>query len=187
MEEKDKYKSYLKYIFGTTVISVIILICDIYSYKLPKGVHTQIIMIIFFLAIAFIVLFNILLILVACCLLLKRSRSLESEEEFEKFKFEKKWFWMHAANFILLIITFPFEVFSWQEKIYLSQNTSVTVDLIKMYTAINLSIVFVLRSSVQEKIVRDYKQLKESLSVSISTLNLSLRSTNDLDPEEVVN
>lgn len=157
-----------------TALSDIIFLLDIYSYKLPKGIHTQMPVILWALAIIFIVIFDFLLIISACFLLFKRSRSLANDEEEEKFRIEKTWFWMHATNLVLMIITIPFEVFSWQEKIYLSRNTSIIVDLIKMFTAINLSIVFVLRASVRSKIFNDYKELKETLSVSITNLNLSI-------------
>lgn len=166
------------FIFGMTAVSVTILALDIYSFSLPF--RTQIPVVALLLVLAFMIFYDILLVLTACCLLFKRSRSLENEEEVERFQFEKKWFWMHAANLFLMIITFPFEIFSTQEKIYLSQKTAFVVDLIKMYTAINLSIVFVLRSSVQTKLFNDYKQLKQSLSTSISTLNLNFRSNSNI-------
>lgn len=165
-----------------TFASVTVLLLDVYSFKF--GFHTQIAVLLLFLAITFMLIYDFLLILAACFLLFKRSRSLESEEEERKYKFERKWFWMNAANLFLMIITLPFEVFSWQEKIYLSENTSLVVDLIKMYTAINLSIVFVLRNSVQAKIANDYRQLKETLSVSIT--NLSFWTTSRAEAEDNV-
>lgn len=156
-----------------TAISDLIILCDIYSYKFHKF-HAQILILIWAVGILFLIFIDFLMIISACFLLLKRSRSLASEEEEEKFRTEKKWFWMHAANLALMIITIPFEVISWQEKIYLSKNISIVVDLIKMFTAINLSIIFVLRASVRSKIFNDYKELKQNLTVSITNLNLAV-------------
>lgn len=162
------------FIFAMTTVSDIIFLIDIYSYKLPKRMRTQLLVLLLALTISFIVIYDLFLIITTCFLLFKRSRSLKNEEEEEKFRIEKKWFWMHAANFVLMTITLPFEVFSWQEKIYLSRNTSVMVDLIKMFTAINLSIVFVMRTSVRAKIFNDFRGLKETFGVSITNLNMNV-------------
>jgi heme/copper-type cytochrome/quinol oxidase subunit 1 len=175
-----------------TAVSDIIFLCDIYAYKLHKNTHTQLPIFFWALTMAIILIIDILTIISACFLLLKRSRSLEDDEQ-EKFKVEKNWFWMHAANLVLMIVTFPFEVVSWQEKIYLSKNTSFIVDLIKMYTAINLCIVFVLRASVRSKINKDYSRIKEALSESIMNLNKILlrnnssASANNVESDNIIN
>lgn len=145
------------------LLSVTILILDIFSYDLEF--HTKTLIICLFAFYNMILFFDVLLIIYTSYLLFKRSRSLESEEEEEKFKYEKKWFWMHASTFVLMMIIFPFEIFSWRESIYISTKCSIIVDCIKLYTAINFCIIFVLRKSVQEKLKNQYFIIKNLLFV----------------------
>lgn len=112
------------------------------------------------------------LIIYATYLLFKRSFQLETEEEQERFELERKWFWMHASTFLLMMIIFPFEVFSWRKNVYLSVKTSAMVDLIKLYTAINFCVIFVMRHSVQVKVNMQYQILKESASAKITELSV---------------
>lgn len=142
-------------------ISMSVLVLDVYSFK--HSCDMQYLVMLLFLAYAIMVIYDALIILWACFLLFRRSISDKTEEEMAKFRLEKKWFWMHASTVILMSITFPFAIISWQAKIYASFNTSTIIDVIKLLTALNFCVVFVMRNSIQARLKNQCYCVKEKL------------------------
>lgn len=170
------------------LVSITILLLDMFSNQIPFGTKTLVLCLIA--CYIFILIVAGCLIIFTSYLLFKRSREIETDEEAEKFALEKKWFWMHASTFLLVMIIFPFEIFSWRKNVYTSFKTSLIVDLIKLYTAINFCVIFVLRHSVQVKVVKQYEIIKVTASAKIIEFTVRYRRSslseeqNEEDPGE---
>lgn len=107
----------------------------------------------------FLIVFNLYFMIISAYRLLQLAKNVETSQ-LRQFNHEKKWFWMYAAFLATMIFTWIIEIYCWREEISSSLSLSLIADLIKLFSAGNIFIIFVIRKSIQELLFNKYRSLR---------------------------
>lgn len=128
------------------------------EFYLSKSVLSES-MILLLILYTYVVIADIYFMIASAYHLLQLAKTLEVSQQ-TRFNHEKEWYWMNLAFLASMIFTWVIEICCWTEKISTSLSLSVIADLTKLFTAVNIVIIFVLRRSVKELLFNNYRALK---------------------------
>lgn len=118
-----------------------------------------------FIAYAFMMIADIYFMIASAYHLFQLAKTLEISQQ-NRFNYEKKWYWMYMAFLTSMIFTWMIEILCWNDQISSSLPLSIIVDVTKLFTAVNIFIIFVMRKSVQEMLFNKYRALRGNFSNS---------------------
>lgn len=99
----------------------------------------------------------------ACYYLVKHSTSLKSSDKI-KFETEKSWFWSFLAMLPMVTVNWYTELALLDDRANTSDVPSILADLIKLLTAVNILVFFVMRENVKFLILQKYQMFQRSVS-----------------------
>lgn len=108
-----------------------------------------------------ILLSDIICLLISAFLLIKNSRKLEDSNQ-KKFFYELIWFLSILIAFAVTSITWFGEYLVWLKTTYYIFRISLSCDLIKLFGAINIFTIFIMRKNVKSKLVYRYRQIRSN-------------------------
>lgn len=82
-------------------------------------------------------------------LMMKTSEVLKKYQAV-RYQREVEWFWMHAAIFIVMMITWPFYKISYEEEASPDFIPSIFVDLIILFSGMNIFAIFAVREKTRK-------------------------------------
>lgn len=100
---------------------------------------------------------DIVLIIITAVLMLRTSKRLEVAEH-AKFKRDKKWYLILLKLFAVMLATWPIEIFSHFQ--IFNANALLTSDLIKLFSAIVLFNILLMRDEAREILYKKYRSLR---------------------------
>ena len=113
----------------------------------------------------FVIIADIYFMIASAYLLFQLAKKLEDSQQ-TRYNHEKKWYWMNLAFLACMIFTWIIEISCWNEKYSSKLSLSIIADLTKMFTAVNIFIIFVLRKSVKELFYNNYRASNRNLNIN---------------------
>lgn len=155
-----RLSTYVKIILTLSFYSICILIgplvlLDLFlsSFLFMNSVFQMFVMYVFML------IFDIYFVIASSYFFLKLGKSHEMSEKNIDFNMRRNGFGC-SLDCSELWFTWPLEIFNWQEDNHSVFALSLISDITKIFTAINLFVIFVLRESVKQLIFRKYRIFK---------------------------
>lgn len=108
----------------------------------------------------FMIVFDIYFLIASSCYLWRIGKSHDLSER-NRFQYEKNWFWMAVGVLGIMIITWPIEILSWNKEYYSSLHLSLISDGTKLFSAVNLFVIFIMRKNVKQLILNKYRAVRD--------------------------
>lgn len=118
----------------------------------------------------YMIIFDIYFMIASGYYLVNIAKNIEPSIQ-NRFNHEKKWYYMYMSLLGIMIFTWIMELLCWEEEVASNLSLSVIADLTKLFTSINIFIIFVLRKSVQELLFNKYRSLRGNFSASDFEIN----------------
>ncbi len=111
----------------------------------------------------FLMIFGIIFCFIASSYyLFKLSRNLQNSEKV-KFEAEKEKFLSMLAVFFLIAVTWVVEQLEWFSAVY-ANNSSIDAGFVKLFTSINIFVIFGMREKVKVLMSKNYRIFQRSVS-----------------------
>lgn len=153
-DSTDMFKKYFIFVLGLSIVIVnFFLLCN-YTLELSSGVLK--IILITTSVIAFAV--DIILIIYTMILMMRVSKCLGCTEDVNKYKREQKWFFILLKIGTVMLITWTIQYYTMTQ--HFDAYISITSDVTKLFSAIVLFNMFILRDEAREIILRKSRAAK---------------------------
>lgn len=105
--------------------------------------------------------FEAICLMISGIMIIIKSRNLARSEQ-NKFNEEKRWFWSILSLFGILITTMIAEQFHGSPEMLKSLTLSIVLDLIKLFGAVNIFLIFIAREKVKNLLFKRYYGVYET-------------------------
>ncbi|KAL7036859.1 hypothetical protein ACKWTF_008964 [Chironomus riparius] len=145
-----EFSTYSIFVFSFGLFSTIVFVDSIFNYN--SGLEY-----LFFMYFIIVVL-DIILFIITGVKMLMISRQLEHSEQ-ARFDSERKWFWIVLKMTLVMLITWPFELYLWSHKFDVFGDT--TGDFINLLTATTIMLMLVGREKARILLFGKYREVND--------------------------